>query len=52
MEGIGDKRADIIFGGITILKAIKNRISATKFIVSDKGICDGVFYAERDFENL
>ena len=52
MEGIGDKRADIIFGGVLILKAIKNRTNAVKFIISDKGICDGVFYAERDFENL
>ena len=52
MDGIGDKRADIIMGGILILKAIRNRITSGKFIVSDKGICDGVFYAERDFENI
>ncbi len=44
MPGIGAERADIILGGIILLRAVLGRIFPDKILVSDAGIREGVFF--------
>lgn len=44
MPGVGAERADIILGGIILLRAILGRLSPDKILVSDAGIREGVFF--------
>lgn len=44
MAGIGAERADIILGGIILLKSIINHLTPSKIIVSDVGVREGVFF--------
>lgn len=42
VEGIGDARGDIIIGGLIPFLATARKVNATKLIISDSGIRDGV----------
>lgn len=43
MPGIGE-RADIILGGLILLKAVLNAVRPTRIAVADVGVREGVFY--------
>ncbi len=44
MPGIGTERADIILGGVILLKAVLERLNPSKILVSDAGVREGVFF--------
>lgn len=44
MVGIGTERADIILGGIVLLRAIMNLLLPEKILICDAGVREGVFF--------
>ncbi|MBR5155779.1 MAG: hypothetical protein IKW62_04780 [Clostridia bacterium] len=44
MAGIGKERADIILGGLVILKAVIKAVRPEKILVADVGVREGVFF--------
>lgn len=47
VEGLSKERADIVIAGIVIIKALLNHIGSERFIVSNKGLRDGVYMESR-----
>lgn len=44
IEGISSKRAEVIRGGFLVIKAILETVSFSDFIISAKGVREGLFY--------
>ncbi|QYY42144.1 exopolyphosphatase [Aneurinibacillus thermoaerophilus] len=47
VEGLSKERADIIVAGISIIKILLEYIGTSKFIISNKGLRDGVYMEAR-----
>ncbi|MCI1693833.1 Ppx/GppA phosphatase family protein [Aneurinibacillus aneurinilyticus] len=47
VEGLSKERADIVIAGIVIIKALLSYIGSERFIVSNKGLRDGVYMESR-----
>lgn len=51
IEGINKKRAEVLHGGILPLKALLKKVELSKFVISAKGVREGVFY-EHYFDKI